>query len=225
MKVDRNIRGIDIEGSVKEMMRSLSQYDPTGRSRIPEALAGRGARVVKEEIPEMLARAAAHAQAPTGKMFANVTKGLLSTQNMLGSLGAGILKHHKAIGLGFAGSLALSAVLSAPSDTIGPGNALIPSAKMNVTKGASRMSPDTMMPPQHNLGTPGTPNLMQNQTTRIMPNRGRTVHIRARAPASANVSALSGTLPRVAGISGATSVNLYDSRSEMNMYTIGNKLL
>lgn len=225
VNISRNLAGVNLTGATGELMRTMGEFDASGGLRAYEQLAGRGSKIKFTEIPEMIARGAARAVTSTGKVFSEVSKAATTASNILGSLGRSVIRHHKAIGLGFAGSLALSAALSSPKDTIGPGARLIPNAKINMTRGkaAGRMRPETLMPGGQNLGQPTAPNLMRNQVVRIdTRSPSRQTHVRARTNYMVNTPGIAGQL---AGMGSNVSVNLRDNRSTLHPHDIANRLL
>ena len=222
--MQQKIRGTDVPNATRELMRVLSESDASGATRRAQLLAGRGARAKMNEIAELTAKSAFKAIEEPG-MFSRVSSAMTSTTNLLGQAGRGILKHHKAIGLGFAGSLALSAILSSPPQTVGSGREKIPNARlyMNRRKAAGRMKPEDLQPPSQPIGQPTPPQLVQNQQVRLAMNSPRTsMNISARVGQGTDVAELSS---RLSGFGDNTSVNLRDNRTELHPREIANKLL
>jgi len=115
-------------------------------------------------------------------MGANLSKASMTAKNFLASAGLGVLKHKKAVGFGFAGSIALATMLSKPDDLIGSGRELIPDARpmMRVNKAGSRMKPEDVMPPQQELGRPSPPSRLTVPTVRINPGQSTNINARVR---------------------------------------------
>jgi hypothetical protein len=226
VNIGRNIAGIDINTASHELMRTLSDHHANGGIRAYERLAGRGSRIKFTEIPEMIAKGAVKGMGLAEGSWAKVSAAMSASSNTLGQIGRGIIKHHKAIGLGFAGSIALSSVLSSPRETLGPGSAMIPNAKMMMSPGkaANRMSPETVAPPQQSIGRPTPPSRLIQQQARIAPGGtpSRRINIRARAESFVNTDGIAG---QVAGLGMNTSVQLKDNRSSLLPHEIANKVL
>lgn len=225
VNLGENLRGANLETATKELMRTMSDHHANGGMRAYERLVGRGSRIKLTEIPEMIAKGAAQMQATGQGVFNKVSAAMSTSSNTLAQVGRSIIRHHKAIGLGFAGSLALAATLSSPKDTIGPGSGLVPSAKVNMnrSKAANRMSPETMQPPQHAPGTPTPPNMLRGGQARVTTGTpGRRVQVRARAESFVNTAGLAG---QVGGLGARSNVNLRDNRTSLLPHEIAGKVL
>lgn len=224
-KMAQQLQGIDLQSASKEMMRALNEADRTGFTRTGELLAGRGARAKQMEIAELAAKGFFKGAQEAPGMMKKVSSMYTAVNNKMGAVGAGLLRHHKAIGLGFAGTLALGAVLSEPPTTVGSGRATIPDARLNMNrrKAANRMKPEDMHPSTQDVGSPTPPQILQNQTTRISmspPSNG--ARVRTRVPAGADTRAIASGF---AGIGRHTSVNLRDNRSQLSPQEIASKLM
>ena len=97
--------------------------------RQDQLMSASGKRMRIREIPEMLAATASRAPRAGGS-FANVAKAANAAVNQAAAFGEALIKHKKPIGLGFAGMLAMGAVLSSPSETIGQGAGLVPNGSI-----------------------------------------------------------------------------------------------
>ena len=217
--------GIDVHSATRELMRSLNTADRTGYTRTGELLAGRGGRAKMMEIAEMSAKGVFAGLQEAPGVMKKVSASFTAATNTMGAVGAGLLRHHRAIGFGFAGSLALSTVLSDPPKTVGSGRGIIPDARLNMNrrKAASRMRPEDVHPGTKDVGSPSPPLLMRNQTVRLSmspPSGG--ARVRARAPAGADGAALASGF---AGMGRNTSVNLRDNRSRLSAHEIASKLM
>lgn len=224
-KMSRQIQGLDVGRGVSEMMRTLNEADRTGFTRTAELMAGRGARVKMREIAELTAKSAFKGLQEAPGMMKKVSSAFTEATNKMSALGAGLIRHHKTIGLGFAGTLALGAILSDPPKTVGPGRGKIPDARLNMNrrKAANRMRPEDLHPATQDVSAPTPPQMMRNQTVRLtMNNPGTGARIRARAHAGANLAGVSSSF---AGISRNTSVNIRDNRSSLSSHEIASKLM
>jgi hypothetical protein len=219
------LEGVNLEAATGEMMRTMSDHHANGGMRAYQRLVGRGSRIKLTEIPEMLAKGVGNAKGAATGTMSKVVSAAQAANNMMGQIGKGIVKHHKAIGLGFVGSVALASALSSPKDSIGPGGAMIPKGKLNMnrSKAASRMSPETVAPGSPPMGNPTPPNMLQSRQARVsMGSPGRTTQIRASAGANVNVQGIAGA---ATSLGGRSNVNLRDSRSQPYPHEIANKVL
>lgn len=226
-QAQRNINGINIERTIRTLMNAMHQYRITGEARRAEILASRGSGMALREIPEVVAKHASHMAAGTQGVFASVSRAATKTSSTMAALGKGLIKNHKALGLGFAGSLAIGAVLSSPSEQIGSGGNLIPKdINLRVSKGANRMRPEDVMPPQQSLGTPTPPNMLAARRAMIS---GAGQHpqmvVRARSNYMVNSHDLASRLANVSGGRGPVNVNLRDNKSSISQHIAANKML
>lgn len=224
VNMQQKLKGVDVPNATKELMRVLSESDASGATRKAELLAGRGAMAKMSEIAELSAMSVFRS-VDSPNMFSRISTAMIRTTNFLGQAGRGIIKNHKTIGLGFAGSLALSAALSSPPETVGSGISKIPDARLNMNrrKAANRMKPEDLQPPAQPVGSPTAPQMMQNQNVRLAQNRPRmsmrtTIH----APPDADLATMTAQL---GSIGTNTSVNLRDSRTKLHPREIADKLL
>jgi hypothetical protein len=222
---DKNIKGIDIDSATKELMRTMSNHHANGGMRAYERLAGKGSRIKLTEIPEMLAKGAGYSEMLSQGTISKVARAFTASTNALGQVGRSIIKNHKTIGLGFAGSLALASVMSSPKETIGPGRGLVPNAKMNMGRGkaANRMSPEAIHPGGQSVGSPTPPNMLRSGQARIATGSpGRRVQVRAQAESFTNIESIIG---QTTGLGAGSNVNLIDNRSSLLPHEIANKVL
>lgn len=216
-KVDRNIQGVNLTQAIKTMMEAMDEYQARGGAEALDFLSGRG-RYSISRFPELMGQG-------TTSVLSKVSSATTTATNIAARLGKGIIKHHKTIGLGFAGSLAVAAALSDPNETIGPGSRLIPQAStvLNMAKGSSRLKQEDVMPAGQETGSPSAPSRLAPRTARIdTANPGRRVQVRARATAGVNSAAVGGAL---SGLSRNTNINLRDNRSAILPHEISNKLM
>jgi hypothetical protein len=224
VKMRNKLASVDIHAASKEIARTLTQGDE-GFIQEMQFMTGKGARMKQKEIAELAAKSAFKSTGEAMGGMRQVVASFSSATNRLSSLGAGMIRSHKTIGLGFAGSLALATVLSEPPRTVGSGRAKIPDARLNMNrqKAASRMKPEQLHPAGKDVRAPTPPQIMRNQTTRIsMGQSGGGARVVGRAPAGANLNMLAGGM---ASSGGSTSVNLRDSRSRLHPDEIASRLL
>jgi hypothetical protein len=228
-KAQRNIQGVDIKAATSELMRSMDAFESSGGLRLHEQLSGRGARLKAREIPEVLGKVAAQSTGGAKGMFAEVSRKAMEASNLAVRACKGIIKHHKAIGLGFAGSLALGAVLSSPPQTVGPGSRYITGSRMNmnVSKGAQRLSEESQQvhPPGQALGNPTVPAMMNQRRASISSGTSRQVSVRGRAGNQLNLPGIGSTISSLFGGNTSGNMNIRDNRSPMDSVLMGNKLL
>jgi len=227
VRMGQNLSGVNVEAGINELMRSLGESDATGFTRQVQLASGRGARVKMREIAEVAAKSAFNTVGGQKGVFQNVSKAATATSNTLGALGRGLVRHHKAIGFGFAGSLALAAALSDPPETVGSGRAKIPDARLNMNrrKAANRLQPEDLQhPASQPIGQPTAPNMLNQRNVRLAMNQPRAAsgRITARLPPGANANALAGAM---GSLRGNTSVHLRDTRTKITEYDLANKLL
>jgi len=223
--VGRTIQGAEVEGAIKELYTSMDKFEASGATRMAEQMAARGGRPKLHQYSKLLQESALSITSTPKGVFSGVSRAATTVANMAGVVGQGILKHHKPIGLGFAGSLGLAAVLSSPDETVGPGRSLADvRMNMNVTKASSRMKPEDMAPQQPTLGKPAAPSLMQGPRAMVSgAGASRQVNVKARANYVVNAGQLSGQLSGITGGS-KTNINIRDHRSSLNKHAIANKL-
>ncbi len=223
-KLGRNISGVNVHAALGEMMRSLDEYTSRGLHRIDQIAQARGPRIKMSEMSDAIGKiAAGGVNKKTGGIMANVSKMKQATDNLLTSLGKGIIKNHKAIGLGFAGSLALSAVLSKPQDTLGPlPPGPDPQGLMNKGKASGNMTQESLHPPT-SVGEPSAPPVPFRNDARINFGPSQQVNVKARTSHTVHPSEVSSQLSTVNN--GSVSVDIRDRRNSLNEHQIANKLM
>jgi hypothetical protein len=128
------IRGIDIEGTARRVLESLQGFRESGEQQFMTHMAARGRPPPVKGLTDLLARM----KGPARGAFSEVSSAVQGAANMISGVGRTAIRNYKPLTLGLAGSLAVAAVLSSPSDTIGPGRNLANiEPKMNVGKAAS----------------------------------------------------------------------------------------
>lgn len=227
IKMDKQLKGINIDSATKELMRSIEASELAGEGRMSQVLSGRASRVKISEIPEIVARGTAQAMKTQKGVFSAVSSAATTASNRMGALGAAITKHHKPIGLGFAASIALSAVLSDPAETIGPGAGTIPDSSMLFSQGkaANRMKPEDIQPPGQTMGSPTVPASLHQETVRIQSGAptGRQYYVKGQMPAGVSGAAVAGQIAGAGG-NGNVHVNLRNSTSNILPHEIADRL-
>lgn len=218
----KEISGVNIQSAVSTITESMQEHLASGEARRAELLVDRGKRLTIREIPEIVAKGAAQVGSGMHGVFSNVSRAAVTASNYLGSIGRSAIKNYKPLGIGFAASLGIAAMLSRPEEIIGPGRDLIPSGRLSTAyKAAGRMQPEDVMPPQQPIGQPTAPNMLNTQRAMVSQNRGSQYVVNATAPPGSNAAGIAGQL---SGMHGNVNVNLRDSRDIVNPYTLANKV-
>lgn len=221
-KFSSKLAGIDLDSALGLIASSRKQYQESGLARQAELLSGRGRGITAKEIPD-LARMMSSSGAAVGS---EISTAMLTAKNFIGEMGGSVIKNHKAIGLGFAATLALGAVLSSPKDTIGPGAGTIPPGSIpRASSGGAGLSPESVNPtPGRSVGSPSVGNFTNSNTgARISMGSERNLTVRGTIPSHYNKRNISQLTTAASGGNSQLSVNLRDRRSRLNKYAEGNK--
>jgi hypothetical protein len=217
----KKIASFDLAAAARTITESMTLHERSGRRRVADILAGRAKRPKVREMAQAVSRLGMDKG-----IFAGVSKSTTAAVGFLGSAGHTIIKHHKPLGLGFMGALAVGAALSSPVETIGPAAAYNTKAKMNYTKSGRRMKPEDLRPPEHAQGQPSVPPMMSQPTARVAPpGSGPMTNVRARSASPIDVAELASRINNTTGSSRSLSLNIQDRRSAMDSWTLSNKLL
>jgi len=167
LAVDRRLRAIDVDSTVRNIMDARRKFEKSGEARLAQLMHARGPTIRPvQDLPRYLNTLS---QVGT-KTFSGVAKGMTATANMLQAAGRTALKYYKPLALGFAGSLALAMTLSSPEETIGPGSSLANvNINMNQGKAAGSMKPADMLPAGQAVGNPSVPGMMSVPQAAIAP--------------------------------------------------------
>ena len=152
----------------------------------------------------------------------------MATKNYAAAAGLGVLKHKRAIGFGFLGSIALATILSKPDDLIGPGSALIERSRIKITpsKAANRMKPETLLPQGQQLGDPSAPTRLSVPTAHIAPGGDSVrVSVNARTRANMDHNELVSRLRIATGRNSTLNLPIRDNSQTLNIHALANKLL
>ena len=223
-QISRNLSGVNVQAGLQEMMRSLGEYEVSGMGRMDQIASARGPRVKMAEAADFLTTMGGAMGAEKTGLMASVSRAAQSAQNILGAMGRGIVKHHKPIGLGFAGSLALAGVLSNPKDTIGPHPpGPDPRGIMNKSKASSNMNAQNLHPAGATIGNPTAPAVPWPQRAMLNFGPSQQVHVKARTQHFINTPAMAASLSEAHR--GPLSVDLHDHRQTLNENLIANKMM
>lgn len=218
------LRGIDISGAVKEIMYKQDRFESSGGARLAETMAFRGSALRSGETAKML-DATVNVMRNTKGVFSAVSNAATATANFIGAAGKSAIKNHKTIGLGFAGSLAIAAVLSSPKETIGSGLKLTKiRTKMNMSKASNRMKQEDLQAPTRGVGRPEAPNMLASQRALLSgAGSSRQIKVKARMNSMTDIGQLTGQLGAMGR--GNARINIRDNRQTLNHHVLANKLL
>jgi hypothetical protein len=218
VKIRNVLPPVDIRRGAQDIMSAIEMSKASGMEEMARMAAGRRAPTI-----ENLERYLAYSGGAVGGLGANVSKAAMTSKNFLAAAGLGVLKHKKAVGFGFAGSLALAAVLSKPADLVGPGAGLIPDVKpmMRVNKAGSQMRPEDMQPPPQVLGNPSPPSRMTTPTVRIKPGQAASMDVRVRGRMDRDFA----RKLSAATESDRINVNVRDNSSRLSQQAIVDRIL
>jgi len=222
LNISKRLKAINVEQTVRSLMDARHKFEKSGEAKLARIMAGRGPRMRPvQDLPRFL-----NAVQQTGnKAFSGVAKGMNTAANLLQAAGRTAIKHHKPIGLGFAGSIALAMTLSSPKDTIGPGANLDPGdVDMNQGQAAGKMKPADLMPPPQAMGSPQAPGMMHSPRAMIGPpvqsNRTRVV---ARTNYAMNTQNLASRINQMTNNRRSVNLSIRDRRSPAD-FSGGNTL-
>jgi hypothetical protein len=218
---DTELGGVDVDSALDEIFSTKRKYADSGLAREAEILSGRGNDIKTKEIP-----AFADAVMPklpgrgTGLMSGLIEKGL-AAKNFMSSVGQSVIKNKTAVGLGFAATLALGAVLSNPKKTLGPGSATIPPDGLikRANSAGTNLTQQDIAPQSQPVGAPSVPALTStNTSSHVSLSQGRNYTIRGVIPAGSTNRGIASLARLTSGDSSNISVNLRDRRYKSNKY-------
>jgi hypothetical protein len=217
--VEPKLRGANVRAATEELMRSLGEFETTGAQREFVSATGRARRVRPSDM------AAGIKNVAEGPM-SGASRLATATVNVMGSIGRGVIRNKKPLGIGFGASIAIASLLSSPEDTIGPGNNLNIGLRSDMSpgKGADRMTPETMMPSPPPIGQPSVPPMFVSPQARIgsdLPSPQANISVNVGS--NVNPVALSYVANNMT--KGPTSVNIRDNRESLSPHRIANKIL
>lgn len=226
VKSMRNVLpALNISETTKDIMTSLEWAESTGLEEMSRAATGR--RPMTSRILGKYLSFTGSVLSHSKGMFAGVSEAAIATKNTLMSIGADVIKHKKALGWGFAGSLAIAAALSKPEDITGIGAELIPDAKTKAefNKAATRMKIEDVLPPEQPLGEPTVPPILNVPSVRILPGaETQNINIRARKYSRMNTEDIVQKYRRRFNPR-RMNVNIRDNTSTLNRYNIADRIL
>jgi hypothetical protein len=213
---------IPIKETTEDIMSALEMSQVSGAEQMTRIASGRGAPAI-ENLGKYLSFIGARAGTIGGKVGASLSTAAMTAKNFLASAGLGILKHKKAVGFGFAGSLAIATILSKPDDLVGPGADTIPDARpmMRVNKAGSQMKPEDVMPPEQPLGEPSPPSRLIAPTVRINPGQSVDMRVRTRGRMDREFTRRLGAATE----SNRINVNVRDNSSSLSQAAVIDRVL
>lgn len=216
--------GVDIDAAVDTIMSSMSGSRASGEAQIRQSLRGRG-RMTMTKLSKYLGRTSS--MAGEGSQFmAKISSATTTAKNIAAAAGEQLLKHKKAVGFGFIGSLAIAAALSDPPDQIGvmaPDTGLA-SSGLSPGKAADRMSPENMLPPGQRLGQPMGPSRIITPSM-YLSSGGESLRARAHATAHSSAHARQvGSQMQRAINGGRVHLNISDNSSTVDTHSIINRM-
>ena len=217
-----NLRGVQLESTISNAMKALRDSDAAGSTEAFRLAMGRRQLTAKTMKDYLLMSGDLLAKRSGGAMAA-VSTAAVTAKNMLMRAGAEAMEHKAALGLGFAGSLALATVLSSPKDTIGPGQDMTSTNIRRSSKAIKRMGMPPQLPPQ-SLGQPSVPNMMQQSASIAPAGESVRMSIRARSRGRIHGSMLGSRLGSSAGGNASVNVNVKDRTSSLSPHILANKL-
>jgi hypothetical protein len=220
-KVGRVLPSINLERTAETIMTSLRKYEESGQQVLAEQLSARGKPMQVKGLNKYLnvfTHEGAHA-------LSGVSKAGLTAKNLIGAVGEGMIRHHKAIGFGFAGSLAVALALSSPTDTIGPGSALNKAVNLNAVRGksASKMKPDDVAPPRQVRGSPTVPPMLHQNATRLS-GQGQRIRVQSRGNYAMNTENFTENVRQMTPGPSSVNLNIRSAPTGVTPYLAGGNL-
>jgi len=214
------LSGIDVEGTAKGLMSSLHKFEKSGELAKAQLISGTGGRLFQPGAIKQFLQTVSFSG---GHAMGEAVGARGTIENLLGKAGRGMIRHHKPIGYGLAGAIALSLALSSPNETVGSGRGMQTRVSLNRGKGAGRMKQDDMQVSAQ-MGSPSAPGMMhQNAVHLAGPPRTR-AHVRARSNFMVTPSSLASSISGMTGGGSSVNLNVRDSRSSNNPYTMADKI-
>jgi len=219
IKMSNVLPAPNVRQASQDIISALEISEATGMDKMARMAQGRMAPTV-----EQLGKYLAYTGGVATGLGANVSKAAMTAKNFLASAGLGVLKHKKAVGFGFAGSLAIAAALSKPDSLVGPGSVMIPDSRpmMRVNKAGSQMKPEDVMPPGQAVGSPSPPSRMYTPTVRVNP--GQATNVSARVTTKQMSRDFTSRLGAATGAD-RINVNVRDNSNSLSPSTIANRVL
>jgi hypothetical protein len=221
----RVLPALNIKETARDIMTSMEWAESTGLEEMTRAAAGR-----RPMTPGVLGKYLSFTGSVLGHtkgMFAGVSEAAIVAKNTMASIGAGVIRHKKPLGWGFAGSLAIASILSKPEDLTGIGAELVPEAKTasEFNKAAMRMKPENILPPGQPVGEPTVSPVTAVPSVRVLPGaESRNINIRARASSKMNTEDMVRRYRRQVN-SNRVNVNVRDNTSTLSKYDIADRIL
>lgn len=186
-----------------------------------------------EELTSYLSRGLGSAQAGVPRvegMGSAVSKAALTAVNFAGALGKRLIKHAKPLALGSAAAIGLAAVLSRPSEMVGPGSQMAALDKRIAAPPRGRTNaefrtPENIHPPSNLEADPSAPGRIYAPSARIGSERGYNINARVTTrDMHVDPAALSRELEQSVGNVRDMHVTVQDNRSLMNVQQLLNEI-
>lgn len=218
--IGETLRGMNLTETVTDIFKSMQKFEQEGALEKARLISGTGKKLWgPQAIKQFLQTVSFSGGHAMGEAVG--ARGIVD--NLLGSAGQSIIRHHKPIGFGIAGAIALSLALSSPNETVGSGRGMLARAKMNMSRSADRIDSGDMQT-QHQMGSPSAPGMMhQNSTSIAGPPRYRT-HVRARSNFTVTPSSIISQIGGVTGGGSSANLSIRDSRSSTNPHSLMDKI-
>jgi hypothetical protein len=213
--------GINLAKSVDDIMSSLSLADSTGATEAAKFAAARRT-VTQSTLNKYMDKMGVLLSRKEGLM-ASVSSAAIAAKNFLGQAGAALIKNKRAVGFGFAGSLALATILSSPDDTIGPGSGFN-EARIDRNPGRAKDRMETIPPASQSLGAPTVPSMIANRSMIAPGSDSVRMSVKARSQGRVNAGHLGNRASMAAGRNANININVRDDSSSMNPHILANKL-
>ncbi len=216
--------GIDMSNSVDSIMNSLQLADAAGATEATRMAAGRST-LTNKTLSRYLGKVGGMLGKKDGLM-AGISSATQAASNVLGQLGESMIRNKKAVGFGFAGSIALATLLSSPKDTIGPASGLDEGrVDLSPGKAANRMNQESHQGGTvSSLGQPTVPSMMRNSTSIAPGGDSVRMSVKARSRGRTNGSYVGNRVRMASGRNANVNVNVREDASSLNPHVLANKL-
>lgn len=210
--------GINLTNTVNNVMTALQAADASGTTDILK-MAGARKAVTEKNLSMYLSKVGNLLGSKEGVMASiSTTKQIVS--NTMSTIGEAIIRNKKAVGFGFAGSIALAAALSSPRESIGP----VSVGKVKLPNSIAPNRMETSMPEGQTLGQPTVPSMISNRTMIAPSSDSVRMQVRTRSMGRINSSNFGNRVGLMSGRNTNVNVNVRDNSRSMNPHVMANKL-
>jgi len=233
VEISPRLGGTQLQETADFMAEAMRRYAGTEEARMFDLLTGRGDVRAANDMRKYLQRSNIEAakqginklRSGFGKV---VSKIKLAAENIVGAEGGKLLKYAKPLAIGTGATMLLAAVLSRPSETLGPSGDRIPGDRSRSVPRRGRGSyrtPENLHPPSQVLGSPTAPTRLTVPSARITSEKGYNINARiAMEQENVDPVRLAQELERGAGNTDRVNVNISDNRATLNMDQLLNEL-